>query len=46
MGKVFRVFKVALQCIVFCGSMIIAASYGIVGVLLLCTVISAYIAIK
>ena len=45
MGKVFRVFKVALQCILFCGSMMFDASYGIVGVLLLCTVISVYIAI-
>ena len=45
MGKVGKALKVALQCIVFCGSMMFAASYGVVGVLLLCTVISAYIAI-
>ena len=46
MGKVGKVLKVALQCILFCGSMIFAAHYGVVGVLLLCVVIGAYIAIK
>ena len=45
MDKVRKVVKVAFQYILFCSSMIIAASYGIVGVLLLCTVISVYIAI-
>ena len=46
MGKVGKALKVALQCILFCGSMIFAAHYGVVGVLLLCIVISVYIAIK
>ena len=45
MDKVGKVLKVALQCILFCGSMIFAAHYGVVGVLLLCVVIGAYIAI-
>jgi hypothetical protein len=45
MGKVGKALKVALQCILFCGTMAIAANYGIVGVLLLCIVISVFIAI-
>ena len=46
MDKVGKVLKVALQCIAFSGTMAIAAHYGVVGVLLLCIVIGAYIAIK
>ena len=46
MSKIGNVFKVALQCIAFSGTMAIATHYGVVGVLLLCIVIGAYIAIK
>jgi hypothetical protein len=45
MDKVGKALKVVIQCILFCSSMMFAAHYGVVGVLLLCVVIGAYIAI-